>query len=343
MKREDEQNMMNFKMDSDLDLHVSIKVAGIGGRSAVNHMIESGMKSVGFIAMDRDKLALEYSHAAYKIQLGDRILKGCGTNGNPEKGQQAAEESRDMIAESLKGTLMLFITAGMGGGTGTGAAPVVAEIARSMGILTIGFVTVPFEFEDRKCICSAEKGIVSLHEHVDALVVVPDSQLRYRQQKQRKFKPAENFRKPDELLRQSVQSISSLIDESGLINLDFEDICTIMRDTGYAHIGVGRGRGKDMARLAARSAITSPLLGTPVSGARGVIVDICVPWDVGLDDVYEASQMIQEQIGPDAFMLWGASQNKDLEDEMIVTVIATGINYEPELKSMGGGISNDKK
>ena len=139
-----------------------------------------------------------------------------------------------------------------------------------------------------------------------------------------------------------MQSISSLIDEPVLINLDFEDICTIMRDTGYAHIGVGRGRGKDMARLAARSAITSPLLGTPVSGARGVIVDICVPWDVGLDDVYEASQMIQEQIGPDAFMLWGASQNKDLEDEMIVTVIATGINYEPELKSMGG-ISNDKK
>jgi len=320
--------MMNFDMDSELDLCVAIKVAGVGGGggNAVNRMMEAGMQSVEFIAMNTDKPILDRSRATYKIQLGDRTSKGRGAGGNPDKGQRAAEESRDAIEAALKGTQMLFVTAGMGGGTGTGAATIVAEIAKNMGILTVGVVTKPFEFEGRVRMRNAERGIANLREHVDALLVIPNERLRVPQQK---IRLTEAFRMADEVLRQGVQSISDLINVPGLINLDFEDICTVMRDAGYAHMGVGHGNGKEMAKMAASAAISSPLLETSITGAKGVIVNITAPQDVILDDVYEASQMIQEQVDPDANLIWGASLSDDLEDEMVVTVIATGFDFDP--------------
>ena len=320
--------MMNFDMDSELDLCVAIKVAGVGGGggNAVNRMMEAGMQSVEFIAMNTDKPILDRSRATYKIQLGDRTSKGRGAGGNPDKGQRAAEESRDAIEAALKGTQMLFVTAGMGGGTGTGAAPIVAEISKNMGILTVGVVTKPFEFEGRVRMRNAERGIANLREHVDALLVIPNERLRVPQQK---IRLTEAFRMADEVLRQGVQSISDLINVPGLINLDFEDICTVMRDAGYAHMGVGHGNGKEMAKMAASAAIASPLLETSITGAKGVIVNISAPQDVILDDVYEASQMIQEQVDPDANLIWGASLSDELEDEMIVTVIATGFDFDP--------------
>jgi cell division protein FtsZ len=323
--------MMNFDMDSDLDLAVSIKVVGVGGGggNAVNRMMEVGVQSVEFISLNTDKQALDRSRATQKIQLGDRTSKGRGAGGNPEKGQRAAEESRDAIEAALKGTQMVFVTAGMGGGTGTGAAPVVAEVAKNMGILTVGVVTKPFEFEGRVRMRNAEKGIENLREHVDALLVIPNERLRLPQQK---IKLTEAFRMADEVLRQGVQSISDLINVPGLINLDFEDICTVMRDAGYAHMGVGHGNGKDMAKMAANAAIASPLLETSIKGAKGVIVNVCAPQDVILDDVYEASQMIQEQVDPDATLIWGASLSDTLEDEMMVTVIATGFDFDPSKK-----------
>ena len=321
--------MMNFEMDSDLDLVVAIKVAGVGGGggNAVNRMMEASMQSVEFISLNTDRQALDRSRATHKIQLGDRTSKGSGAGGNPDKGQRAAEESRDAIEAALKGTQMVFVTAGMGGGTGTGAAPVVAEVAKNMGILTVGVVTKPFEFEGRVRMRNAERGIAALKEHVDALLVIPNERLRVPGEK---IKLTEAFRMADEVLRQGVQSISDLINIPGLINLDFEDICTVMRDAGYAHMGVGRGSGKDMAKMAATAAISSPLLETTITGAKGVIVNITAPQDVILDDVYEASQMIQEQVDPDANLIWGASLSDELTDEMVVTVIATGFNFDPE-------------
>ncbi len=320
--------MMNFDMDSELDLCVAIKVAGVGGGggNAVNRMMEAGVQSVEFVSLNTDKQALDRSRATHKIQLGDRTSKGRGAGGNPEKGQRAAEESRDAIEAALKGTQMVFVTAGMGGGTGTGAAPIVAEVAKNMGILTVGVVTKPFEFEGRVRMRNAERGIANLREHVDALLVIPNERLRVPQQK---IRLTEAFRMADEVLRQGVQSISDLINVPGLINLDFEDICTVMRDAGYAHMGVGRGNGKDMAKMAASAAIASPLLETSITGAKGVIVNITAPQDVILDDVYEASQMIQEQVDPDANLIWGASLSDELEDEMVVTVIATGFDFDP--------------
>ena len=321
--------MMNFEMDSDMDLVVAIKVAGVGGGggNAVNRMMEAGVQSVEFISLNTDKQALDRSRATHKIQLGDRTSKGRGAGGNPEKGQRAAEESRDAIEAALKGTQMVFVTAGMGGGTGTGAAPIVAEVAKNMGILTVGVVTKPFEFEGRLRMRNAEKGIAALKEHVDALLVIPNERLRIPGEK---IKLTEAFRMADEVLRQGVQSISDLINIPGLINLDFEDICTVMRDAGYAHMGVGRGSGKDMAKMAAAAAISSPLLETTITGAKGVIVNITAPQDVILDDVYEASQMIQEQVDPDANLIWGASLSDELNDEMVVTVIATGFDFDPD-------------
>ena len=317
--------MMNF----ELDLVVSIKVAGVGGGggNAVNRMLEAGVQSVEFISLNTDKQALDRSRAMHKIQLGDRTSKGRGAGGNPEKGQRAAEESRDAIEAALKGTQMVFVTAGMGGGTGTGAAPVVAEVAKNMGILNVGVVTKPFEFEGRLRMKNAEKGIAALKDHVDALLVIPNERLRMPGEK---IKFTEAFRMADEVLRQGVQSISDLINIPGMVNLDFEDICTVMRDAGYAHMGVGRGNGKDMAKMAATAAISSPLLETTITGAKGVIVNIAAPMDVTMDDVYEASQMIQDQVDPDANLIWGATLSEDLNDEMIVTVIATGFDFDPD-------------
>ncbi|MEG2144503.1 MAG: cell division protein FtsZ, partial [Oscillospiraceae bacterium] len=261
---------INFSMEPEGARETIIKVVGVGGGggNAVNRMVVSGMKGVEFISLNTDAGALNHSHATYKLNIGERLTKGQGAGGN---GQRAAEESRDEIAALLKGTDMVFITAGMGGGTGTGGAPIVAQIAHDMGILTIGVVTKPFNFEGRRRMDNAELGITALREHVDALLVIPNERLR--QFSTEKITLQNAFGAADEVLRQGVQSIAELINVVGTVNLDFEDVKTIMKDAGNAHMGVGRASGKDKAKVAAENAISSPLLETSINGARGVIVN----------------------------------------------------------------------
>ncbi|MEG2175081.1 MAG: cell division protein FtsZ, partial [Oscillospiraceae bacterium] len=276
---------MNFSMDSDCERDTVIKVIGVGGGggNAVNRMVLSGMKGVEFISLNTDYGALNISHATYKLNIGARLTKGQGAGGKADVGQRSAEESRDEITALLKGTDMVFVTAGMGGGTGTGAAPVVAEIAHDMGILTIGVVTKPFMFEGRRRMDNANMGITSLREHVDALLVIPNERLRQLPGERITLQNA--FLAADEVLKQGVQSISELISVIGVVNLDFEDVKTIMKDAGNAHMGVGRASGKDKARLAAENAISSPLLETSINGAKGVIVNFTTSPDISLDEV----------------------------------------------------------
>jgi len=325
---------INFSMPPAHEQETVIKVVGVGGGggNAVNRMVLSGMKGVEFIAMNTDYQVLATSHATYKLNIGSRLTKGQGAGGDASVGQRAAEESRDEIASMLKGTDMVFITAGMGGGTGTGAAPVVAEIAHDMGILTVAVVTKPFLFERKPRMDRAEMGIAALREHVDAILVIPNERLRQASVEPITLRNA--FAMADEVLRQGVQSISDLISTTGVINLDFADVCSIMRNAGYAHMGVGRGSGKDKARMAAESAINSPLLETTINGARGVIVNVTVPPDIPLEDVYTASDLIADAAYPDVNLIWGVAYDENLKDEMIVTVIATGFDHDPKFNSV---------
>lgn len=315
---------MNFDMDTEYEKVVSIRVIGVGGGggNAVNRMITSGMQSVEYISVNTDLPVLQASKATQKIQIGAKLTKGRGAGGLPEKGQKAAEESREEIAAALKGTQMVFITAGMGGGTGTGAAPVVAEIAKDMGILTVGIVTKPFLFEGKRRMDQAEMGISNLREHVDALVVVPNERLKLISET--KITLLNAFQAADNVLKQGVQSISDLINIPGIVNLDFADVTAIMKDAGYAHMGVGTAEGKDKAEKAAAMAISSPLLETSINGARGVIVNITASSDIGLDEIDIASTMIHDAAHPDATIIWGAAFDDNLKDQMSVTVIATG-------------------
>ncbi len=319
---------MNFNMDEEFDREVSIKVIGVGGGggNAVNRMVLSGMKGVEFLSMNTDAQALRNSRATHKLNIGVKLTRGYGAGGQPDKGQRAAEENRDEIAAALKGTDMVFITAGMGGGTGTGAAPVVAEIAQEMGILTIGIVTKPFEHEGNRRMEQAVRGIAVLHEHVDALLVIPNERLHQISHERITLKNA--FVAADEILRQGVQSLSDLITITGEVNLDFADICAILKEAGYAHMGVGRASGKDKAKCAAEMAISSPLLETSINGAKGVIVNITSDQDVGLDEVTVASKMVQDAAHPDANIMWGVVYDDNLKDEMIVTVVATGFESD---------------
>lgn len=319
---------MNFGMVPEHEQTTVIKVVGVGGGggNAINRMVLSGMKGVEFISMNTDYQALMTSHATYKLNIGARLTKGKGAGGQADIGQRSAEESRDEIGALLKGTDMVFITAGMGGGTGTGAAPVVAEVAHNMGILTVGVVTKPFLFEGRKRMERAEMGITAMREHVDALLIIPNERLQ--QISTEKITLQNAFATADEVLKQGVQSISDLICTTGVINLDFADVTTVMRDAGNAHMGVGRASGKDKARSAAESAITSPLLETSINGAKGVIVNITVPPDIALDDVYTASDLISEAAHPDVNLIWGVAYDENLKDEMIITVIATGFDHD---------------
>ena len=319
---------MNFNMDNDFEREVAIKVIGVGGGggNAVNRMVSSGMKSVEFISVNTDSQALKFSQASYKIHIGDKLTKGKGAGGSPDKGQRAAEENRDEIAGVLKGTDMVFITAGMGGGTGTGAAPVVAEIAHDMGILTVGIVTKPFTFEGKRRMEQAEVGVANLREHVDALLVIPNERLKSISEQKITLQNA--FSAADEVLKQGVQSISDLINIPGIVNLDFADVTSIMKDAGYAHMGVGRASGKDKAEQAAAAAIASPLLETSINGARGVIVNITASSDVGLDEVGVASSMIHASAHPDVNLIWGVAYDESMQDEMQVTVIATGFDND---------------
>lgn len=315
---------MPIEIDNQMDDDVIIKVIGVGGGggNAVDRMVVSGVQGVEFISINTDRQALNRSKATQKIQIGEKITKGKGAGSKPEVGQKAAEESRDAIAAAIRGSDMVFITAGMGGGTGTGAAPIVAEVARDMGVLTIGIVTKPFAFEGRRRMEQAENGITALREHVDSLVVIPNERLKLVSEQRITLQNA--FMIADDVLRQGAQSISDLIKLPGIVNLDFADVTSVMKDAGYAHMGVGRASGKDKAELAAKMAISSPLLETTIDGAKGVIINITSSPDINLDEVENASAMISEQAHPDATIIWGTAFDESMEDEMSVTVIATG-------------------
>ena len=291
--------MMNIELDNDYEKMAAIKVLGVGGGggNAVNRMIQSGMSSVEFISVNTDNQSLRFSNASYKLHIGDKLTRGQGAGGDPMKGEKAAEESEDEITSVLRGADMVYITAGMGGGTGTGAAPVIARIAH-----------------DR------------LKEHVDALLVIPNERLRSISQE--KITLANAFAKADEVLLQAVQSISDLINIPGIINLDFADVTSIMKDAGYAHMGLGAASGPNKAEEAARMAIASPLLETSINGARGVIVNFLVPPDVDLEDITNASQMIHDAAHPDVNLIWGVAFDEKLEDEIKIVVIATNFDHE---------------
>lgn len=307
---------------------VKIKVIGVGGggNNAVNRMIDDGIRGVDFIAINTDRQALYTSKAKTKLVIGERISKGFGAGANPEVGRRAAEESLDEIKGLLNNCDMVFITAGMGGGTGTGAAPLIAKIAQDMDILTIGIVTKPFKFEGRKRMLQAEEGVRLLRENVDSLIVIPNDRLKH--VSDIRISLSEAFRTADDVLRQGVRSVSSLINEPGLINLDFADVTAIMKNAGYAHMGVGVASGKDKAQTAAKAAISSPLLETSIVGATGILANITAPPNAELDDIELASTMIMEAAHPDADIIWGATFNPDLEanDEVRVTIIATGFD-----------------
>ena len=322
---------MAFGLETGPENVVSIKVIGVGGggNNVVNRMVRSGVKSVEFIAVNTDKQALTSSSAGYKIQIGEKLTHGQGAGSNPDVGRKSAEERRNQISKALEATDMVFITAGMGGGTGTGAAPVVAEIAREQGVLTVGVVTKPFAFEGRKRMTQAEQGIEELRSKVDSLVIIPNERLKYATDQKITF--ANAFEIADDVLRQAVQSISDLIRDTGFINLDFADVSAVMKDAGLAHMGVGRAAGKGKAEEAARMAISSPLLETSINGARGVLINVTGSMDMGLEEVEQAASLVQDAVHPDALTIFGATFDEELDDEMRVTVIATGFaDAEPE-------------
>ena len=318
---------MALMLDEEMDENVTtIKVIGVGGGggNAVNRMVSDGLQGVEFIAMNTDQQALAKNHATVKVQLGSKLTKGRGAGADPEIGQRAAEESKDEIANALKGSQMVFITAGMGGGTGTGAAPVVAEVAHDLGILTVGIVTKPFSFEGKRKMGLAEQGIANLLMHVDSLIVIPNERLKMISQE--KITLMNAFQAADNVLRQGVESISALINVPAFINLDFADVRSIMKDADYAHMGVGSAKGAGKAENAAKAAISSPLLETSIAGAHGVIINITSSPDIGLEDVETAAGLITQSAHPDANIIWGTAFDENLSDEMRVTVVATGFD-----------------
>ena len=315
-----------FEFDVDMDQFAYIKVVGVGGggNNAVNRMIENGVQGIEFVAVNTDRQALHSSKADTRLQIGDKLTKGLGAGANPDIGMKAAEESRNEIEEALKGSDMVFITAGMGGGTGTGAAPIVAEVAKDLGILTVGVVTKPFMFEGRRRMIHAEGGIEELKSRVDTLVTIPNDRLL--QVAEKKTTIVEAFRMADDVLRQGIQGISDLIAVPALINLDFADVKTIMYDQGLAHMGIGYGSGESRATEAAKEAIQSPLLETSIEGAKGVLLNITGGDDLGIFEVNEAADLIRQSVDPDANIIFGAGVDETLNDEIKITVIATGFD-----------------
>ena len=321
-----DDNDLNYMMDGT----AKIKVIGVGGagNNAVNRMIEAGIRNVEFIAVNTDRQTLNESKANSKIQIGEKLTRGLGAGANPDIGSQAAEESRAEIAEALKGSDMVFVTAGMGGGTGTGAAPIVAATAKEMGILTIGVVTKPFTFEGKKRLAQAERGIASLKGKVDTLVVIPNDKLL--QVIDRKTSMIEAFRMADDVLRQGVQGISDLISVPGVINLDFADVRTIMLNQGMAHMGIGSASGENRAEDAAKQAIQSPMLETSIEGARGIIINITGGSDMGLHEANTAAELVQRSADPEANIIFGTVIDESMGDELQITVIATGFEKEED-------------
>ena len=315
---------MAIGLDTGPESVVTIKVIGVGGggSNVVNRMVRSGVQGVDFIAVNTDKQALATSSATYKIQIGEKLTGGQGAGSNPDVGRKSAEESRGQIAKALEDADMVFITAGMGGGTGTGAAPIVADIAKEAGLLTVGVVTKPFSFEGRRRMQQAEAGIEELRGKVDSLVIIPNERLKFATDQKITFQNA--FEIADDVLRQAVQSISDLIKNTGFINLDFADVTAVMKDAGMAHMGVGRAAGKNKAEEAAKMAISSPLLETSINGAHGVLVNVTGSMDIGLEEVETAANLVQQAAHPDALIIFGAAFDEELEDEIRVTVISTG-------------------
>ena len=315
---------MDFRADAGPENVVTIKVVGIGGagNNVVNRMVKAGTQGVEFIAVNTDKQALAVSNADQKIQIGEKMTRGQGAGSDPEIGKRSAEESRNNIAKSIEEADMVFITAGMGGGTGTGAAPVVADIAREAGLLTVGVVTKPFKFEGKRRMDQANAGIKELLGRVDSLLIIPNDRLKFATDQ--KITLANAFEIADDVLLQAVTSISGLIKNTGFINLDFADVSCIMRNAGFAHMGVGHAAGKGKAEEAARMAVASPLMETSINGAHGVLINITGSEDMDLDDVETAASLVQEAAHPDANIIFGATFDPSLEDEIRVTVIATG-------------------
>ena len=317
---------MDFKAENGPDNVVTLKVVGIGGagNNVVNRMVKSGTQGVEFVAINTDKQALSVSNADQKIQIGEKMTHGQGAGSDPEIGKRSAEESRNDIAAALENADMVFITAGMGGGTGTGAAPVVADLAREAGILTVGVVTKPFKFEGKRRMDQANDGIKELLGKVDSLLIIPNDRLKFATDQ--KITLANAFEIADDVLHQAVTSISDLIKNTGFINLDVADVTTIMKNAGYAHMGVGHAAGKGKAEEAARMAVASPLMETSINGARGVLINITGSEDMGLDDIESAASLVQEAAHPEANIIFGASFDPSMEDEIRVTVIATGFD-----------------
>ncbi len=313
-----------LEFDVEIEQFANIKVIGIGGggNNAINRMIDAGLKGVEFISINTDAQALYMSKADKKIQIGEKLTKGLGAGANPEIGQKAAEESKSQLEDVLKGADMIFVTAGMGGGTGTGAAPIVAEVSKELGILTVGVVTKPFAFEGKKRMANAELGITNIKNNVDTLITIPNDRLLSIAEK--KTSMIDAFKMADDILRQGVQGISDLIAVPGLINLDFADVRTIMMETGLAHMGIGKGTGENRAIEAAKQAISSPLLETSIDGAKGVLFNITGGSNLGLLEVNEAAELISSAADPEANIIFGAVIDEKLQDEIRITVIATG-------------------
>lgn len=321
---------MSFQLENGPDNVVSIKVVGVGGagNNVVNRMVKSGTKGVEFIAVNTDKQALSVSSATEKIQIGEKLTKGQGAGSNPEVGKRSAEESRNNIAKCFDNTDMVFITAGMGGGTGTGAAPIVAEIAHESGALTVAVVTKPFSFEGKRRMDQALQGIDELRGKVDSLLIIPNDRLKLATDQHVTL--ANAFQIADEVLHQAVTSISDLIKNTGFINLDFADVTMIMKDAGLAHMGVGHAAGKNRAEDAANMAVKSPLMDTSIDGARGILINITGPMDMGLEDVEAAANLVQSAAHPEANIIFGATFDDTMDDEIRVTVIATGFDSAPK-------------
>ena len=324
---------MDFKSESGPENVVTIKVVGVGGagNNVVNRMVKAGTQGVEFIAINTDKQALSVSNADQKIQIGEKMTRGQGAGSDPEVGKRSAEESRNNIAKAIEDADMVFITAGMGGGTGTGAAPTVAEIAREAGCLTVGVVTKPFKFEGKRRMDQANEGIRDLLGRVDSLLIIPNDRLKFATDQ--KVTLANAFEIADDVLKQAVTSISDLIKNTGFINLDFADVTCIMKSAGFAHMGVGHAAGKGKAEDAARMAVASPLMETSINGARGVLINITGSEDMGLEDVEAAANLVQEAAHPDANIIFGATFDETLQDEIRVTVIATGFEEKPAEKA----------
>ena len=320
--------MLQFEVNVEDNAQIKVVGVGGGGGNAVNRMIEAGLKGVSYIVVNTDKQALNSSVAETKVQIGEKLTRGLGAGANPEIGMKAAEENLDEITKHFDGVDMVFITAGMGGGTGTGAAPVIARAAKEQGILTVGVVTKPFTFEGKRRRDHAELGIEYLKQYVDSLVVVPNDRLLQISEKNTTMKEA--FSMADDVLRQGVQGITDLIAESGVINLDFADVKTVMSNRGIAHMGVGVGRGENRVIDAVKEAIGSPLLETSIDGAKAILLDIMGGYDLGMLEANEAADLIEKAAARDANIIFGASIKEDLEDEIRITVIATGFGDEGE-------------